>query len=204
MRVGEDAARWAPGLRFLGTVALAPPSHFAAVLDEMGAARPPVNVGLAVLGSYIAVGAHLYSPRIRYMNVLAPQLAAQIPLAKKLCADELDIYLNNVQLQRVGNPNWARNATLRRFIESLEPAKGRSAGPILLLQGERDQTVPFEVTTALNKELCDLGDVVGYHIYADANHESVLSASYKDVAAWLRDQLQGQPAPSTCQSRAAH
>lgn len=78
MRVGEDAARWAPGLRFLGTVALAPPSHFAAVMDEMGAARPPVNVGLAVLGSYIAVGAHLYSPRIRYTNVLAPQLAAQI------------------------------------------------------------------------------------------------------------------------------
>jgi pimeloyl-ACP methyl ester carboxylesterase len=55
--------------------------------------------------------------------------------------------LNNVQLQRVGNPNWARNATLRRFIDSLEPAKGRSAGPILLLQGERDQTVPVEVTT---------------------------------------------------------
>ncbi|MFE2608945.1 alpha/beta hydrolase family protein [Streptomyces mirabilis] len=204
LRVGEDAARWAPGLRFLGTVALAPPSHFAAVMDEMGAARPPVNVGLAVLGSYIAVGAHLYSPRIRYTNVLAPQLAAQIPLAKKLCADELDIYLNNVQLQRVGNPHWARSATLRRFIDSLEPAKGRSAGPILLLQGERDQTVPVEVTTALNKELCDLGDVVNYRIYADANHESVLSASYKDVAAWLRDRLQGQPAPSTCQPRTAH
>ncbi|MFI1694000.1 alpha/beta fold hydrolase [Streptomyces sp. NPDC020794] len=204
LRVGEDAARWAPGLRFLGTVALAPPSHFAAVMDETGAARPPVNVGLAVLGSYIAVGAHLYSPRIQYTNVLAPRLAAQIPLAKKLCADELDIYLNNVQLQRIGNPHWARNATLRRFIDSLEPAKGRSAGPILLLQGERDQTVPVEVTTALNKELCDLGDVVNYRIYADANHESVLSASYKDVAAWLRDRLQGQPAPSTCQSRAAH
>jgi predicted esterase len=112
--------------------------------------------------------------------------------------------LNNVQLQRVGNPNWARNATLRRFIDSLEPAKGRSAGPILLLQGGRDQTAPVEVSTALNKELCDLGDVVNYRIYADANHESVLSASYKDVAAWLRDRLQGQPAPSTCQPRAAH
>jgi pimeloyl-ACP methyl ester carboxylesterase len=203
LRVGEDASRWAPGLRFLGTVALAPPSHFNEVLDEMAAARPPVNTGLAALGAYLAVGAHLYSPRIRYTDVLAPELAAQIPLVKKLCENELDIYLTNVQLRGIGNPDWAGNPTLRRFVDGLEPANGRSVGPILLLQGEQDQTVPVAATTALNTQLCGFGDVVDYRVYPDADHESVLSAANTDLAAWMRDRLQGHPAPSTCPPPAA-
>jgi pimeloyl-ACP methyl ester carboxylesterase len=198
LRVGEDASRWAPGLRFLGTVALAPPSHFNEVLDDMAAARPPVDAGLAALGAYLAVGAHLYSPRIRYTDVLAPELAAQIPVVKKLCDDELTIYLTNVQLNGIGNPDWASNPALRRFVDTLEPATGRSTGPILLLQGGQDQTVPVATTTALNTQLCTFGDVVDYHIYPDADHESVLSAANADMAAWMRDRLQGQPAPSTC------
>lgn len=201
LRVGEDEDRWAPELRFLGTVALAPPSHFEDVMDVMAAARPPIDGGLAALDSYLAVGGHLYSPHIRYTDVLVPELAAQLPVAKKLCDEELDIYLENVQLQRIGNPDWARNPKLRRFVDSLEPAKGRSGGPILLLQGERDQTIPVATTTELNRELCALGDVVDYRVYPDANHESVLSASYQDVAAWMRDRLQGLPAPSTCAPR---
>jgi pimeloyl-ACP methyl ester carboxylesterase len=203
LRVGEDEARWAPGLRFMGAVSLAPPSHFKEVMDVMAAARPPVDAGLAALDSYVAVGAHLYSPGIRYTDVLAPELAAQIPLAKQLCDDELGIYLDNVQLQRIGNPDWARNPTLRQFIENIEPAKGRSAGPILLLQGDQDQTIPVATTTKLNGELCDLGDVVDYRIYPGAGHDSLLTAAYKDMTAWMRDRLQGRPAPSTCPPRAA-
>jgi alpha-beta hydrolase superfamily lysophospholipase len=203
LRVGQDAARWAPGLRFLGTVALAPPSHFNEVLDEMAAAGPPVNGGLAALGAYLAVGAHLYSPRIRYTDVLAPELAAQIPLVKKLCDNELTIYLSNVQLNGIANPDWASNPMLRRFVDALEPATGRSAEPILLLQGGQDQRVPVAATTTLNTQLCGFGDVVDYRIYPDADHESVLSAANADMAAWMRDRLQGHQAPSTCPPPAA-
>lgn len=197
LRVGQNAARWAPGLQFLGTVALAPPSHFNEVLDEMAAARPPVNAGLAALGAYLAVGAHLYSPRIRYTDVLVPELAAQIPVVKKLCDNELSIYLTNVQLSGIGNPDWASNPMMRRFIGTLEPATARSTGPILLLQGGQDETVPVATTTTLNTQLCGFGDVVDYHIYPDADHESVLSAANNDMAAWMRDRLQGNQAPST-------
>jgi pimeloyl-ACP methyl ester carboxylesterase len=198
LRVGQNAARWAPGLQFLGTVALAPPSHFNEVLDEMAAARPPVNAGLAALGAYLAVGAHLYSPRIRYPDVLVPELAAQLPVVKKLCENELTIYLTNVQLNGIANPDWASNPALRRFVDTLEPATGRATAPILLLQGGQDQTVPVATTTTLNTQLCGFGDVVDYRVYPDADHESVLSAANKDMAAWMRDRLQGHQAPSTC------
>ncbi|MGI5149325.1 alpha/beta hydrolase family protein [Plantactinospora sp. CA-294935] len=198
LRVGQNAARWAPGLLFLGTVALAPPSHFNEILDDMAAAQPPVNPGLAALGAYVAVGAHLYSPRIRYTDVLVPELAAQIPVVKRLCENELTIYLTNVQLNGIVNPDWASNPTLRRFVDTLEPATDRSTRPVLLLQGGQDQTVPAATTTALNTQLCGFGDVVDYRVYPDADHESVLSAADKDMAAWMRDRLQGHQAPSTC------
>ncbi|OIJ87153.1 hypothetical protein BIV24_25295 [Streptomyces colonosanans] len=198
LRVGEHVAREASGLRFLGTVSLAPPSHFKDVMDMFAAARPPIDAGLAALAAYLAVGAHLYSPSIRYTDVLAPELAVQIPLVKKLCDDELTIYLDNVQLDRIGNPDWADNPALRRFVDILEPAKGRSTGPILLLQGDQDQTIPVATTTKLNGELCNLGDTVDYRIYPGATHDSVLSAAYKDMIGWMTDRLQGHPAPSTC------
>jgi hypothetical protein len=116
-------------------VALAPPSHFNEVLDEMAAAGPPVNGGLAALGAYLAVGAHLYSPRIRYTDVLAPELAAQIPLVKKLCDNELTIYLSNVQLNGIANPDWASNPMLRRFVVRVQlevvTGSGGSHGPVV-------------------------------------------------------------------------
>lgn len=92
--------------------------------------------------------------------------------------------------------------SLRRFVGTLEPATGRSTGPILLLQGGQDQTVPVAGTTTLNTQLCGFGDVVDYRIYPDADHESVLSAASKDMAAWMRERLQGHQAPSTCPPRA--
>ncbi|MFF4960604.1 hypothetical protein [Streptomyces sp. NPDC001222] len=59
-------AREASGLRFLGTVSLAPPSHFKEVMDMFAAARPPIDAGLAALDACLEVGAHLHSPGIRY------------------------------------------------------------------------------------------------------------------------------------------
>ncbi|MGW5255251.1 hypothetical protein ACWERW_19885 [Streptomyces sp. NPDC004012] len=103
-----------------------------------------------------------------------------------------------MQLNRGGNPGWADNPGLLRFVDILEPAKGRSIGPILLLQGDQDRTIPVATTTKLNGELCNLGDTMDHRICPGATHDSVLSAAYKDMAAWMSDRLQGHPVPSTC------
>lgn len=203
---GEIASRRAPGLRFLGTVALAPASHLREMTQLISLLPPPYPPELsqiAALGAYIAVGAHLYDPAgFQYRDLLSPGLAAQMPASERLCEAALYAHMASVmpRLRRLLNPRWATNAALGRFFAQSEPAQRRSAAPILLLQGELDPAVLAVLTDDLNLELCALGDVVRYRTYPEADHESLLEAAFPAMTAWMRDRLLGRPAPQTCQA----
>ncbi len=207
LATGERALR-APGLRFLGTVSVAPASHLGLIMDSF-AGLSPSSSGFffyiaAAYSSYVAVSAKLFAPSVRYTDLLSPRLASQIPTAKRLCLVPLALDLEKVRprLKRLVNPNWSRSRQLRRFFASAEPALRRSAGPILLLQGGRDDPIPVHVTTLLNGELCRLGNVVQYRIYPTADHDTILTQAFPAMIQWLRDRLRGIPAKQTC-SRAA-
>ncbi|MDR0343149.1 MAG: alpha/beta hydrolase [Nocardiopsaceae bacterium] len=202
LAAGEIAQR-AQGLQFLGTVSFAPASHVALIWDSIARVRPPlrgVDFVLAAYAAYVAVSARLYDPGLRYTDVLSPQLAGQIPAAKRLCLLDLAMHLATVHppLTSILNPSGASSPRLRRFFAQTEPATRRSAGPILLLQGGRDDQIPPRATGRLKAELCRLGDVVQYRTYASANHDTLLAQAYPGTVHWLRDRLSGIPASQTC------
>jgi fermentation-respiration switch protein FrsA (DUF1100 family) len=94
------------------------------------------------------------------------------------------------------NPDWPGSPQLRRFIASAEPAMRRSAGPILLVQGDRDLAIPAQVTGLLYGELCRLGNLVHYRTYADADHDTILTEAYPAIIQWLEGRLRSAGQPS--------
>lgn len=201
---GEIAAQRAARLRFLGTVALAPANHLREMTQLIALLPPPYPAALSKLGafgSYLAVGAHLYAPRsFQYRDLLSPGLTAQMPAAQRLCDEQLTVHLATVlpRLRQLVNPRWESNRGLARFYAQAEPAHRRSAGPVLLLQGDLDLAVPVLLTDQLDAELCALGDVVLYRTYPGTDHDGLLRAGFPLLSAWLHSRLLGRPAPQTC------
>jgi len=202
LAAGERALR-APGLQFLGTVSIAPASHLSLIVESIASLRPDSGFPFyleAAYASYVAVSARLFDPSLQYTDLLSRQLAAQIPVAKQLCLVDLALHLQSLRppLESILNPSWSNNPGLQRFFASAEPAMRRSAGPILLIQGDLDEAVPAHVTGLLNDELCRLGDVVEYRTYPTADHDTILTQAYPAMVEWLRDRLRGIPAMQTC------
>jgi fermentation-respiration switch protein FrsA (DUF1100 family) len=159
-----------------------------------------VDFVLAAYAAYVAASAQLFAPSVQYTDVLSPQLASEMPAAKQPCLIDLAVHLWSLHAtpERILNPSGASNPPLRRFFAAAEPAKRRSAGPILLLQGDRDDQILARATTLLFGELCRLGDVVQYRTYATADHDTILTQAYPAMVQWLRDRLRGNPGKQSC------
>lgn len=202
---GETALWRARGLRFLGAVALAPGSHFAQAMAASRFFQPNAEsaAGAAAYTAYWAVGAKTYAPdRIRYTDLLSPELARWIPQAKEQCLDQLGVRLYKAlkkgKIHSIVNPDWARNHLLYRYITTAEPARHRSTRPILLLQGGKDLDVPSATTDELDADLCARGDVVEYRRYPQADHSGLLTSAYPELSHWLAARLRGERAENTC------
>jgi pimeloyl-ACP methyl ester carboxylesterase len=71
-------------------------------------------------------------------------------------------------------------------------------GPMLVVQGEADESVLPPITAELVDDLCAHRDTIEYRTYPGAGHDEVLHASSADVAAWMAARMSGEPAPTTC------
>ncbi|MFE1259391.1 prolyl oligopeptidase family serine peptidase [Streptomyces albogriseolus] len=205
---GERAAE-AKGMRFLGTAAFAPAAHHATALREAAkkqASGEPLD-GFRGLLSYIAVGAHVYDPeKFPYEDLLSPRLAKEMaePAVHNLCLEELDGYLSIFAPEdeyKTLNPDWeTKNPEIARYLDSINPAQRTSAGPILVLQGERDTVVSPASTRKLITELCAKEDVVDWKTYPDADHVGVAIAGLDDLGAWMKDRLKNTRPTDRCPS----
>ncbi len=72
------------------------------------------------------------------------------------------------------------------------------AGPMLVVQGEADESVLPPITAQLVDDLCAHRRTIEYRTYPGAGHDEVMAASSADVAAWMAARLAGEPAPTTC------
>ncbi|EDY44377.2 lipase family protein [Streptomyces sp. SPB074] len=200
---GEIAAKRARELTYLGTVSLAPVSDPGAAVDEAAKLKPPYAPDwgrTAALLTYTAVGARQATPPAAPSDLLPPRLVRQIPAAERLCLAPLGEHLEGLDPQPPALVAAGRGGSeaLRAFFAQARPARAKSAGPVLLLQGGKDATIAPERTGKLRGRLCALKDTVQYKTYPDADHDGLLDASFQDVGAWLSARLNGKKAPGDC------
>ena len=79
------------------------------------------------------------------------------------------------------------------------PAQQANSAPVLLVQGDADQTIPLELTELLLQEECAVNPLpTALAVYPGQDHDPVLYASQADVVSYVAARFAGAPAPATC------
>lgn len=186
---GSLAPRYTRELDVAGTVALAPASHLSLAVDAAlsGDSTVPAAFGaMLLLGLDVAYpgkigvedllnerGRELY-PRLRdtcLPGLFAPDAFGTEPMAGFI-ADGVD------------------GAAIKGPLDANDPSVARLDGPVLIVQGTADTTVPKLLTDQLVATYEQRGTDVTYAPYPGGRHTDVLDRSAKRVAAFSRQALQ--------------
>jgi hypothetical protein len=196
---GELASTWSPELDLLGVVAAAPFSEVDQLLPA--AAFLPGGQGYLALGVY---GQAAANPELDPSDVLDPLLTERAALLEEQCGD--DVHLAFTQLAAEAGRSLARLDGFERpewqaQLASIKPGSRATVAPILVVQGDRDLTVPARTTRTLVQRLCARGDTVSTRNFGSSGHVDVVIAADAEVRRFIADRLAGAPEVGSCPAR---
>jgi pimeloyl-ACP methyl ester carboxylesterase len=192
--IGPD---YAPELKLLGNVAMAPASHIAATVQGMAAAtKPSYALGYAM---YVLQSFASNHPGIDLKKILTPRALAHLPQTRQDCITKT-----------VSEGYWATSIPKDQFLPRAnlapvlkvaaanEPNALRIAAPTLVVQGTADDTVLPAWTDAVVRSLCGKGNSLRYTIYRAATHETIVTQATEQVRNFVDGRFAGAAAPDNC------
>lgn len=188
----ELAATYGAGLSLKGTVAIAP----AAYLELLAVFAPgtPAN-GYVVMAVF---GLAALDPAVRPLQVLAPPARAKVGVLQTGCLVEALTAFGPLTASELIQGGAFTPDLLAKFAES-NPGTRPSASPVLLVQGELDETVPLTFTQGLQAEMCGVGtQPVRLDVALGATHDTVLTDTAAAVNAYISARFAGLPASGNC------
>ena len=138
------------------------------------------------------------APDLAPAVALGPEAASREALVTHGCWEEAVPGFDDIPAeQMLAEPDVGqRLAEVLAVWAAYDPAS--VAGPMLVVQGEADESVLPPITEQLVDDLCAHGDTIEYRTYPGAGHDEVMAASSADAADWMAARLAGGPAPTTC------
>jgi alpha-beta hydrolase superfamily lysophospholipase len=180
---------------FLGSISLAPPTDLYTMWHGQ-------DVSTGVVGGYldiIALGIKAQDASFDPRRMLGTGALSKLPeVANEACLDAAGALLADTPVASLLQPHWADDPAVVRFARANRPDDTPAYGPILLLQGTADRTIPEALTREAADRLCKLGDVVQYQTYAGMDHDPLVYASFRDQIGWIAARFAGDPARSDC------
>jgi pimeloyl-ACP methyl ester carboxylesterase len=95
-------------------------------------------------------------------------------------------------------PQWEKSVWIHRFFEGNAVGNAPIGGPLLVIAGEADQTVPIEGVRAAVKQICVAKQPVTFRSYPGLDHDPTMEKSTPDQLTWIRARFAGKPAASNC------
>lgn len=194
---GQLAPTYAPELDVVGVVAEAPATDLAtmyAELIEADARGGIISLPLMTIGAWVEE-----YPEIVLDAVLTEQGQEVLErVVKPSCLTGAFFLTQILRPSALIQPGALE--LLDVFIEANTPAPGPYAMPVMVVQGEADETVPMEFTQQFVEQMCDVDTNVTYQTYPDIGHIEVIDAALPDVLGWMQDVRAGVTPISTCES----
>lgn len=187
---GEMAHSYGKGLDFRGTVGLAP-------VTDVGQAYAYGSPGPVDRGFYLLAlhGLQTVHPDLQFDQFLGEQALDLLPEVSQMCTDQiwaefsadLGTELNDYQFTPQDTPAALR---LQGWLDEQSVPRGRTPGPMLLLQGSADPSIKKAVTKQAVRNARAAGTVAEFKLYPGADHYSVLAprtegGAADDVVGWL-------------------
>jgi pimeloyl-ACP methyl ester carboxylesterase len=95
-------------------------------------------------------------------------------------------------------PKWEKSVWIHRFFEGNAVANAPIGGPLFVIAGEADQTVPIAGVRAAVKQMCAAKQLVTFRSYPGLDHDPTMENSTPDQLEWIRSRFAGKPATSNC------
>ena len=196
----ELASSYAPELAIQGSVVLAPgllPSLPLAVEGLLASTEPSGQTGFVM--EIAAAWSAAYPDQMAPETILTPAGVAKLPIVNEVCGSQVfDQFMSGPMSDFVKSPV---PAVFYSLATENTPGSEKINMPIFMAQGMKDTTIIPQLTLAFNKQLCQMGNTVDFHIYPDDTHSGVVVNSRDLAQSWIKDRFEGNPAPNNCSNQ---
>jgi len=187
---GELATTWGEGLDFRGTVGLAP-------VTNVGQAYAYGSPGPVDRGFYLLAlqGLKTVHPELTFSDYLGKQALDMLPQTRTDCTDKIWKDFSRNLGERLHDYQFtpqspAAALKIQGWLDEQSVPRGRTPGPMLLLQGDQDPSIKVFVTKQAVRNARAAGTSAEFRLYPGADHYSVLAAGSEggagtDVIHWL-------------------
>jgi fermentation-respiration switch protein FrsA (DUF1100 family) len=189
---GQLAYTYGAGLQLRAVVAIAPISNE----DLIG----PGLVGTPIQGYLVLAifGLAAVDPTVRPQDILARPALERAGVLNTGCFNEVIAAYAPLTADQLLVGGVLPDSVVAKAARN-NPAQQPNSAPVLLVQGDADQTIPLELTELLLQEECAVNTApTQLSVYPGQDHDPVLYASQSDVVAYVTARFAGQPAPSGC------
>lgn len=182
---------------YLGSVSVSGAADLRDILDSMG---KPGSFGTFYL-AYMAFGIQALTPQFQPADMLQGHALERFNDAtSKGCWYYTYASFLSKRSETVLQSGWDENAAVKRFFNISKLGTEPIGGPLLVIAGEADQSVPFLTVKEKVVEACKNGISLTFRSYPGLDHDPAMGETIKDQLSWIKDRFAGKTAGSNCAS----
>ena len=182
---------------YLGAVSVAGALRLHDLLIHLGN-TPGVGFYLA----FMAYGIHARFPEFQPSEMLTPSALSLYPAATtKGCWYNGYATYHDLPSTAMLLPNWDSNSWVQSYFSENALGEKSVEGPLFVIAGEADTTVPIDGVRALVRRACDAGAAVNFRSYPHLDHDPAMQESVPDQLAWIRDRFARKLARRNCPAK---
>jgi pimeloyl-ACP methyl ester carboxylesterase len=180
---------------YLGAVSVAGAGDLKGILAQMG----DPGSSAAYYLTYMAYAIQARSPDFRPDQMLTGEaLRRYRDVTTKGCWNYAYASFLKAPPGKVLVPGWDATPAAAKFFADNELGAAPVSGPLLVIAGEADQTVPIGSVRGTVRKACRNGIALEFRSYPGLDHDPTMANSTPEQLAWLRDRLAGKPVASNC------
>ncbi len=180
---------------YLGAVSVAGAGDLKAILTGMG----DPGSDAAFYMTYMAYAIHVLSPEFKPSDMLEGAALERYEKATtKGCWNYAYASFLGLPPGRIVKPGWDESAAAGKFFKIDELGMAPIGGPMLVIAGEADQTVPIASMRETVQKACRNGIALTFRSYPGLDHDPTMDHSTPDQLAWVRDRFAGKASTGNC------
>jgi pimeloyl-ACP methyl ester carboxylesterase len=180
---------------YLGAVSVAGAGDLKAILTGMGGPGSDA----AFYMTYMAYAIHVLSPDFKPSDMLQGAALARYGNATtKGCWNYAYASFLDLPTGKILKQGWDQSAAAEKFFKLDELGVAPIGGPMLVIAGEGDQTVPIASVRAAVRKACRNGIALTFRSYPGLDHDPTMDHSTPDQLTWVRDRFSGTASEGNC------
>jgi pimeloyl-ACP methyl ester carboxylesterase len=179
---------------YLGAVSIAGAQRLHDLFVHLGS-----TPGVGFYVAFMTYGIHARFPEFAPTDLLAPagMRSYQAVTTQGCWYNGYATYLNTPSASLLKS-GWDSNPWVQRYFKENALGEKPIAGPLFVIAGEADVTVPIEGVRALVGAACKAGSAITFRSYPGLDHDPTMEKSVPDQMAWIKDRFAGKPVARSC------